>query len=61
MLSWKQGDLASAMSRLWFAGICSGGIGILFWLLNSDKPFTPIIGFAIAGWLGGGALKELAD
>ncbi len=61
MLSWKQGDLASAMSRLWIAAICSGGLGILFWLLNSDKPFTPIIGFAIAGWLGGGALKELAD
>jgi len=61
MLSWKQGDLASAMSRLWIAAISSGGLGILFWLLNSDKPFTPIIGFAIAGWLGGGALKELAD
>ena len=61
MLSWKQGDLGAAMSRLWFAVICSGSLGILFWLLNSDKPFAPIIGFAIAGWLGGGAIKELAD
>ncbi|MBH69122.1 MAG: heme lyase NrfEFG subunit NrfE [Rhodospirillaceae bacterium] len=61
MLSWRQADFRAAIVRLWFAALFSAGLSLVFWLYNLDKPVTPIIGFAIAGWLAGGTLKEFAD
>ena len=61
MLAWKRGDLPAAMSRLWFAVLVSFGLGVLVFWVNSDEPFTPVIGFALAGWLAAGTLKEFGD
>ena len=61
MLAWKRGDLSAAMSRLWFAVALSFGISIFVFWLHSNEPLTPVIGFALAGWLAGGTLKEFAD
>jgi cytochrome c-type biogenesis protein CcmF len=61
MLAWKRGDLPGAMARLWTAALISTAIGVFVWSRQSGAAFGPIIGFAFAGWLAGGAITEWAE
>ena len=61
MLAWKRGDLPGAMARLWTAALISAGVAGFVWSEISGESFAPIIGFAFAGWLAGGALTEWTD
>ena len=58
MLAWKRGDLPGAMARLWTAAAISLAVAAFVWSRQNDTAFGPIVGFAFAGWLAGGAITE---
>ena len=63
LLSWKRADLAGALSRLKFAfGTAILAAGAAF-LSHGGEPKTLLAagGMALAGWLVGGAVMELAE
>ena len=61
MLAWKRGDLPGAMARLWTAAAVSAAVAVFVWSLQTGNSLGPIVGFAFAGWLAGGAVTEWAE
>jgi cytochrome c-type biogenesis protein CcmF len=61
MLAWKRGDLPGAMARLWVAAAVSIAAAAFVWSRQNDVALGPVIGFAFAGWLAGGAVTEWAE
>jgi len=59
-LHWKRGDLIAALTRLRFIFMLSIVAGAATWAVESDGPFMGVIGIALAVWLGGSTLAELA-
>ncbi|HEX6102467.1 MAG TPA: heme lyase CcmF/NrfE family subunit [Alphaproteobacteria bacterium] len=60
MLSWKRGDLLAALERLWVAGIAAAA-AVLAALWLKGFQVGPVIGLALASWLGIGTLTEWAE
>jgi len=61
LLTWKRGDLAAAMKRLWVAGAGTLAVAFSTWALVTDGPIMGIVGMTLAAWLGIGTLVELAE
>jgi cytochrome c-type biogenesis protein CcmF len=61
LLSWKRGDLAGVMQRLWAAAAVAAGAGLLGLLLVSPKKALACLGLAAGAWLIAGALVEFAE
>jgi cytochrome c-type biogenesis protein CcmF len=60
LLAWKRGDLLAALQRLWLAGIAAA-LAALATLWLKGVAIGPVIGMALAAWLGIGALTEWAE
>ncbi len=61
MLPWKRGDLARVMAKLWWATAAAFGVGALVWALQTGRsPMAPV-GMALAVWIVGGVLAEMAE
>ncbi|QLH38753.1 MAG: heme lyase CcmF/NrfE family subunit [Defluviicoccus sp.] len=60
MLPWKRGDLMSALSRLWLAGLAALAAAALAWAVYDGGSLAGLFGMALAGWLLVGTLSELA-
>ena len=60
MLGWKRADLGHALRRLWLAFAVSLAAIAGGWAIYGDGPFFAILALGLAGWLGAGALIELA-
>ncbi len=60
MLSWKRGDLAGALGRLWVALVVSA-LAVLYTLWAVGGPVMALIGVAIGAWAVVGSLAEFAD
>ncbi|MGB0670313.1 MAG: heme lyase CcmF/NrfE family subunit [Rhodospirillales bacterium] len=61
LLSWKRGDLAAALRKLWlaFAGLVLVAIATFAYM--TDTPVMGPVGLGLAAWLGIGTLMELAE
>jgi cytochrome c-type biogenesis protein CcmF len=61
LMTWKRGDLAGALGRLWAAAVAAGLIALVFAFLHDGKPVLALLGMALAAWAAGGALTEFAE
>jgi cytochrome c-type biogenesis protein CcmF len=61
LMTWKRGDLAGALGRLWAAAIATGLIALIFAFLYGGKPVLAVLGIALAAWAAAGALTEFAE
>ncbi|MBI3513317.1 MAG: heme lyase CcmF/NrfE family subunit, partial [Proteobacteria bacterium] len=61
MLAWKRGDLLGALQRLKLAlGACIV-VGLATWTLTRGGPILAVLGIALAAWLVGATVSELAE
>ncbi len=60
-LSWKRGDLARVMSKLWIAAVLAFLVGIAFWALRTESSIWPPLFIAIAFWAIFGVVVDLAE
>jgi len=60
LLAWKRADLGGAMARLTWAGVAALAAGILAWSFHTDGPVMAGVGIALAAWIAGGVVTELA-
>jgi cytochrome c-type biogenesis protein CcmF len=60
MLSWKRGDIAGALRRLWIAMGIAGAVALLVLMAQVRGPWLAPVGMALGAWLAGGALLDLA-
>ncbi len=60
LLPWKRGDLGGALTRLRLAGAATLA-AVLATLILADGPAVAAVGIAMAAWLLGGVLTELAE
>ncbi len=61
MLSWKRGDLAGALQRLWLAFAISAVVTVGLYYLLHGGPVLAILGLGMATWTAMGVLTEWAD
>ena len=61
MLAWKRGDLPGVLQRLWAAFALAALVGLgAFWATHGG-PILAVLGLALAAWMVGGVLAELAE
>jgi cytochrome c-type biogenesis protein CcmF len=60
LLAWKRGDLEAALRRLWPAAALAAAIGLAVLMVRWRGPWAAPLGMALAAWLVGGALSDLA-
>ncbi len=60
MLSWKRGDLASALRRLWMALAAAAFVALLILIAKVRGPWLAPAGMALGVWLTAGAMLDLA-
>jgi cytochrome c-type biogenesis protein CcmF len=60
MLSWKRGDIAGALRRLWIAMGIAGAVALLVLIAQVRGPWLAPVGMALGAWLAVGALLDLA-
>jgi cytochrome c-type biogenesis protein CcmF len=60
LLAWRRGDLLAALQRLWLAGIAAA-LATLATLWLKGVEVGPVIGIALAAWLGIGTLIAWAE
>ena len=63
LLSWKRGDLAGALGRLWAAFVATAAVGAVTWLLagGDGEAVWAAAGMALAAWLLVGTLVEFCE
>ena len=60
-LSWKRARLRSALAGLTGAGVAAGVAALLVGWRSGGEPLLAVAGFALAIWLAGGVILELAE
>ncbi len=61
LLGWKRGDLLGALQRLWLAFVAAFLACLVAYYATSGGPVMAIVGFALAAWVGMGAIVEWAE
>ena len=61
LLSWKRGDAAGAVQRLWVAALIAVGVGLAAFALISPRKALAAAGLALAAWLIAGAVAEVVE
>ncbi|HLB80969.1 MAG TPA: heme lyase CcmF/NrfE family subunit, partial [Dongiaceae bacterium] len=61
LLPWKRGDLAGALGRLKLAAAIVAVVVVATWGLRTDASVLALFGIALAAWVVGSALAELAE
>jgi len=61
LLSWKRGDLAAALKRLWAVMGATLGMAIWAWVAVGEHSAMGALGIALATWIAGGAMVEFCD
>jgi cytochrome c-type biogenesis protein CcmF len=61
LLAWKRGDLLGALGRLKFALAAGALAALAAYVVNARGPVAPILGMALAAWLGVGTLAEWVE
>jgi cytochrome c-type biogenesis protein CcmF len=61
LLAWKRGDLLGALQRLWVAMAAVIVVLLVGFYLVYGGPVLAVLGFALAAWVGVGALVEWAE
>ena len=61
LLTWKRGDAAGAVQRLWVAALLAIGAGLAGYALISPRRALAAAGIGLAVWLIAGALAELLE
>jgi len=61
LMAWKRGDLLGAVQRLKATAAVAVGLALFaFWKLG-DGPLLAVLGLALVGWIGVGAMAEFAE
>ncbi|MBC8038024.1 MAG: heme lyase CcmF/NrfE family subunit, partial [Rhizobiales bacterium] len=60
MLSWKRGDMAGALRRLWIALTVAAAVALVILSAQVRGPWLAPVGMALGAWLATGALLDLA-
>jgi cytochrome c-type biogenesis protein CcmF len=60
MLSWKRGDIAGALRRLWIALAVAAAVALVILVTQVRGPWLAPFGMALGVWLAVGALLDLA-
>ena len=61
LLAWKRGDLLGALQRMWVALAAVIVVALVAFYLAYGGPVLSVFGFALAAWVGAGALVEWAE
>ncbi|MGF1553652.1 MAG: heme lyase CcmF/NrfE family subunit [Paracoccaceae bacterium] len=61
LMAWKRADLGGVLTRLWWAGAAALAVGGAVWAFQSGAALLAPVGLALAVWMVGGVVVELAE